>query len=83
MGVELEAVAVMKSGAESAKKKMERQLSGMNNRDVALGLHADALKKERIEIDSVKAVKEDLSIFNFLSACFPFIHSTLFDACLP
>jgi hypothetical protein len=47
MWVELEAVAVMKSGTESAKKKMARQLSGMNKRDVALGLRADALKKER------------------------------------
>ncbi len=83
MGVELEAVAVMKkSGTESAKKKMARQLSGMNKRDVALGLRADALKKERIKIDSVKAVK-DLFFFNFLSACFPFVHSTPFDACLP
>jgi hypothetical protein len=82
MGVELEVVAVMKSGTESAKKKMARQLAGMNKRDVALGLRADALKKERIKIESVKAVK-DLTFFHFLSACFPFVYSTLFDACLP
>jgi hypothetical protein len=45
-------VAVMKWSTERAQKKMERQASGMKKRDVALGLRADALKKERSKLDA-------------------------------
>jgi hypothetical protein len=82
MRVEMEAVAVMKWGTERAKKKMERQASCMTKRDIALGLRADALKKERSKLDAGKMV-DKLPFFNFLFACFPFVHSTPFDACLP
>ena len=52
MGVEMEAVAVMKWGTERAKKKIERQASSMTKRDIALGLRADVLKKERSKLDA-------------------------------
>ncbi len=82
MGVDMEAVAVMKWGTERAKKKIERQASSMTKRDVALELRADVLKKERSKLDAGRKVPY-LPFFNFFFACFPFVHSTPFDACLP